>query len=512
MFLHSANVRRNLRRNNMNTKFCAKPDGKLHYPHTILTGFAFLASSIAWAIYDPFVTKILNRLLQASPTITHWSSVLSEKLPFLVKFSATQGDDVAALGLVPLFIGIIMTFDNIFGVIFQPTFGKISDRTHSKMGKRKPYIVFGAPASALFFALIPVIAIKTGSLPLTMVCIILYVFIMSLWRAPCVALMPDLCPNELRSEGNAIINLVGGVGSVVGMVAGTIVTAVYCLVTGIDKKSDAFDELNTFPYVFLLGAVVMIICTLVVYFTVKEPDSRLKAVSEAAQAADEAAKAKAEKEAAKAEKEALKAEKLSGAERKSLIFMMGCLFFLFCGTNAVTTFFALFADEILHKTASEATLMATALGAAVAVGAIPAGWLGKHLGRKKTIILGLIIYLAAFGSYIFAQDILHSVPLMNVLIWVALIVGGFGQIFITVNTLPLVLEIGGINKVGVHRLLLHRYVFGADCNSHRIRYRCDDYKYVQDSVLLLPRLLHSFPALHPCRKARRSTDHLRRDD
>lgn len=445
----------------MNKYFCAKEDGKLHYPHTILTGFAFLASSIAWAIYDPFVTKILNRLLADSPTVTHWSNVLSEKFDFLVRFSETQGDDVAKLGLVPLFIGIIMTFDNIFGVIFQPTFGKLSDRTHTKMGKRKPYIVFGAPVSAVFFSLIPIIAIYTKSLPLTMVCIILFVFIMSLWRAPCVALMPDLCPNALRSEGNAIINLVGGVGSVVGMVAGTIVTVIYCAVTGIDKESAAFDELNTFPYVFLLGAAVMIICTLVVNFTVKEPSSALRAVAEANEQADAAAKAKAEKAAAKAEKAAMKAEKLSAGERKSLIFMLGSLFFLFCATNAVTTFFALFADEILHKTASEATLMATALGAAVAVGAIPAGWLGKKLGRKKTIILGLCIYLVAFGAYIFAQDILKSQSLMNILIWFALIVGGFGQIFITVNTLPLVLEIGGLDKVGTFTGYYYTATFSA---------------------------------------------------
>ena len=41
--------------------FCEK-NGKLHTWHTILTGFAFLTTSIAWAIYDPYITKILNRI------------------------------------------------------------------------------------------------------------------------------------------------------------------------------------------------------------------------------------------------------------------------------------------------------------------------------------------------------------------------------------------------------------------------------------------------------------------
>ena len=61
-----------------NRYFCAKENGKLNYPHTILTGFGFLASSSAWAIYDPYITKILNRLLTSSATITSWSTKLNE--------------------------------------------------------------------------------------------------------------------------------------------------------------------------------------------------------------------------------------------------------------------------------------------------------------------------------------------------------------------------------------------------------------------------------------------------
>lgn len=276
-----------------------------------------------------------------------------------------------------------MTFDNIFGVIFQPTFGKLSDNTHSRFGKRRPYVIFGAPISAILFAIIPIVAIKVGSLPLTMFFIILFVFVMSLWRAPVVALMPDLTPSDIRSEGNAVINLMGGIGGALGLFAGTIVTAIYCASTGISSKSPEFNELNTFPYVFLLGAAVMVIGMLIILFFVKEPDSRIKIKGEMNQAADAEARRKAEKEAAKAEKEARKKEKLTSGERRSLIFMLMGLFFLFCGTNAISTFFALFADEILHKTAAQATIMTTAFAAASAVAAIPAGWLGKKFGRKR---------------------------------------------------------------------------------------------------------------------------------
>ncbi len=440
--------------------FCAKENGKLHYPHTILTGFGFLASSIAWAIYDPYITKILNWLLGSSSVINSWSTKLNEAFPKLAEFAAANGNDVNAIGggitLVPLFIGIIMTFDNIFGVIFQPTFGKLSDNTHSRFGKRRPYVIYGAPVSAVLFAIIPLIALRVGSLPLTMLFIILFVFVMSLWRAPVVALMPDLTPNNLRSEGNAVINLMGGLGSAIGLFAGTIVTAVYCMVKGVDSKSETFNELDTFPYVFLLGAVIMIIGMLVVLFFVKEPDSRIKLQGEINKAAEEEAKRKAEK----AEKEARKAEKLTPDKRKSLIFMLLGLFFLFCGTNAVTTFFALFADEILGKTAAQATIMTTAFAAASAVAAIPAGTLGKKLGRKKTILLGLAIFIVAFGAYLVAQ-INNVASLTGILIWVALIVGGAANMFITVNTLPLVLEIGGVDKVGTFTGYYYTATFSA---------------------------------------------------
>ena len=551
--------------------FCEK-NGKLNVKNTILTGFGFLAASIAWAIYDPYITKILNHLLSDSAWVTSLSAKLNESVPFLARLAAAQGENVNLAGggitLVPLFIGIIMTFDNIFGVIFQPTFGKLSDRCHSKLGKRRPFIVFGAPVCAVLFALIPLFALK-GSLPLTMTFIILFVFVMSLWRAPVVALMPDLTPPELRSEGNAIINLMGGLGGLIGMIAGTAVTLVYTAVTGVSINSS--NEERIFPYVFLTGSVVMLIGMLVVLFKVKEPDSSLKAVAEQNMAMDEKARAAAEKQARKEEKAQRKAQKLSKGERKSLVFMLMGLFFLFCGTNAITTFFALFAAEILHFATSQATILMAIFAVCSAAAAIPAGKMGKNFGRKKTILAGLSIFIVAFvvffaifnvmiakdgfslnsfnttnKAYIAVTDELNDyndannlkgddvlkidgyisylngensaeaekykafddsltekgfsfdaivkianeqlglsltaadrgqalsavssalnkiISIMKVLIFPVLILGGAANMFITVNTLPLVLEIGGIEKVGTFTGYYYTATFSAQIAS-----------------------------------------------
>ncbi|MBR2414176.1 MAG: MFS transporter [Clostridia bacterium] len=555
---------------------------KLNYKKTILTGFGFLATSIAWAIYDPYITKILNRLLTESATVTKMSDYLVEKLPILADLAAAQGEDVVLAGggftLVPLFIGIIMTFDNIFGVIFQPTFGRLSDECHSRLGKRRPFIVAGAPISALFFFLVPVVYLATKSLPLTMICIILFVFTMSLWRAPVVALMPDLTPPALRSEGNAVINLMGGIGSAVGMVAGTIGIALCGLLGGISKEALAADETLSFPYVFAIGSLVMIAGMLVLLFCVKEPDSRIKLQGEANAYADAKARKAAEKEAKKAEKAARKAVKLSKGERKSLLFMLGTLFFLFCGANAITTFFSLFAQEILHKPTAEATILMLIFAVMSGAAALPAGKMGKKLGRKKTIVVGLSVFLVAFvvffgvfvallggkglsinkyvnvnNSYIAVEEKINEynadlsdaakadgidlpegstlsvdgyiafltdgseadkymdfelflgeestaisnavvtaavnilelgeginfgealaavkeavsdvTSILGILIYPVLILGGAANMFITVNTLPLVLEIGGVDKVGTFTGYYYTATFSAQIAS-----------------------------------------------
>lgn len=562
---------------------------KLNVMRTVLTGFGFLATSIAWAIYDPYITKILNKILSESDFVTNLSNSLAKAIPWIGEFAQAQGQStISATGgfsLVPLFIGIIMTFDNIFGVIFQPTFGKLSDNCHSKLGKRRPFIVGCAPISALLFTLIPIVALNTKGamqLPLTMITVILFVFSMSLWRAPVVALMPDLTPPHLRSEGNAIINLMGGLGSAVGMVAGTIGIALCTLFAGYSKAEIKADETVSFPYVFIVGSLVMIIGMLVLLFFVKEEDTSIRIKGEGNEYADHKALKKAQKAEAKKKKAELKAMKLTKGERKSLVFMLGTLFFLFCASNAITTFFSLFAQEILHMITSEATFIMLIFAVCSGAAAIPAGKMGKIFGRKKTIIAGLSVFLAAFivffgvfvgmlgsknlsinnyvavnnayiaideninsynasisekaqaegralsedevlsiegflsyknneemkqevkdayvtyeahltetlGEGIFAQitDVANTVlelgtesfeqalaaivetvdsvtAILRVLIYPVLILGGAANMFITVNTLPLVLEIGGIEKVGTFTGYYYTATFSAQIAS-----------------------------------------------
>ena len=67
---------------------------KLNYGKTILIGFAFMASSIAWGVYDPYVTTLLNKILGNSDMIAHWSASLVERFPKLLEFMQAQGENV----------------------------------------------------------------------------------------------------------------------------------------------------------------------------------------------------------------------------------------------------------------------------------------------------------------------------------------------------------------------------------------------------------------------------------
>ncbi len=49
-----------------------------------------------------------------------------------------------------------MALDNILALILLPVFGALSDKTNTKIGKRKPYIIIGTIVAAVFFTFVSV--------------------------------------------------------------------------------------------------------------------------------------------------------------------------------------------------------------------------------------------------------------------------------------------------------------------------------------------------------------------
>jgi len=341
-------------------------ENKLNVKKTLLLSFGFFASSIAWSLYNSFVPQILEGFIKSTALI-----------------------------------GFIMTFDNIFGTIFQPLFGKLSDKTHTRFGRRMPYIFIGLPICAVAFTLIP----HMGSLWSLMAVLIVFTFVMSAWRSPVVALMPDITPGPLRSQANGIVNLMGGIGSLIAFFAGGILF-----------------RAGGFPLPFLMSAVMMLLALAVLALFVREP--RQAYIDN-----------EPEKENKKAD-----IKQLTKDEKKSLLLILFGVFFWFTGYNAVETFFTLYATNTLGMDAGGASMTLSIFSLTFLAFAVPAGYIAVKTGRRNAILIGLSGLIILFLPMVFLANV-----------WVTracLFLGGFFWAMVNINSLPMVVQLSGEEKVG----------------------------------------------------------------
>lgn len=155
-------------------------DLRLNYKRTFFIGLAFLSISAFWQLYDNIVPLILKETFHMGETQT----------------------------------GMIMAADNVLALFLLPLFGALSDKTNSKFGKRTPFIVCGTIVSVIFMLFIPV-ADQQKNIILFIISLGIVLLAMGSYRSPAVALMPDLTPKPLRSQANAVINLMGAVGGII---------------------------------------------------------------------------------------------------------------------------------------------------------------------------------------------------------------------------------------------------------------------------------------------------------
>jgi Na+/melibiose symporter-like transporter len=254
---------------------------KLEWKRIFIIGLAFFSVSIAWGVYNSYVPVFLDRLIAQSTLV-----------------------------------GFIMTFDNIAGLIFQPFFGRKSDTTKTRLGRRIPYMVFGVPIAAVFLILIPLHTAGSTTviqITLLMAAVIGMNFFMSIYRAPAVALMPDATPSPLRSRANGVINFMGGFGAVAAFAVGG----------WLFKRGE--------PLPFVFAAVMMILALVALLLFYREPENPYSSDTEGSSK---------EKGAALFFRKQDKAPLYK--QNPSLIFMLLSIFFWFCGYNGVETFFTLF--------------------------------------------------------------------------------------------------------------------------------------------------------------------------
>jgi MFS family permease len=132
--------------------------------------------------------------------------------------------------------------------------------------------------------------------------------------------------------------------------------------------------------------------------------------------------------------------KLSKSEKKSLLLILASIALWYIGYNAITSKYSLYASRVLDMDYNTTLLLAQ--GAAI-VSYLPAGMVASKVGRRKTILAGVVMLTSAFAiaSFLRAGS---SVLLMNVLFCLA----GIGWATINVNSFPMVVEMCSGADVG----------------------------------------------------------------
>ena len=385
---------------------------KLNTKRTVLVGLAFLSISAFWQMYDNVVPLILANNFQLDESWT----------------------------------GLIMAADNILALFLLPLFGGLSDKCNSKIGRRMPFILSGTALAIILMNVLPRLAnsyfgAASGSLLLAFVITLgLLLIAMSTYRSPAVALMPDVTPKPLRSKGNAIINLMGAVGGLIYLGVAAVlysdanIEKLYTIghIPGEDGISVAVVNYST---LFAVVSGIMLLAITVLVITIKEPKL----------AAENRAYEQAHPEQILTTTESDGKEVLPKGVKRSLGFLLVSISLWFIGYNGVTTWFSTYISRVMGEGiggASTCLLVATA-GAIVSY--IPIGNLASKIGRRKTIMGGVILLATSFlAAYFVTVNATRITPPMYVLF----VTVGIAWAAINVNSLPMVVEMCKGSEVG----------------------------------------------------------------
>jgi len=351
---------------------------KFSYGRIFLLGFGFFGVSILNALYNSYVPIFLHDKFELPARI----------------------------------IGIFMALDNIAALFIQPSVGPWSDSVRTKIGRRMPFILIGAPVSAFAFGFIPV----AGILPLFVACTTSFFLAMAFWRTPVVALMPDITPSEKRSQANGIINFMGGIGGIIAFLAGS-----------------AMYKINpSLP--FWVGSGLVIFAALMVFLFIKEPEEfvqteRYNIIGSLMQVLKD--------------------------KDKSTLRLLSAIFFWFLGYTAIEAFFTLYAQNHLGIAEADGSRLLVHLSLFFVLFAIPSGFIGGKFGRRGTISVGIILLAASvFGISMTPvatlTNVLTKLPVLGEILGISifLMVAGIAWSLININSLPMVVDMTSIERIG----------------------------------------------------------------
>ena len=367
---------------------------KLNTKRTTLVGFAFLSICAFWQMYDNLIPKILTETFGIGESIS----------------------------------GVIMASDNVLALFLLPLFGGLSDKCTSKLGRRRPFILWGTLAAVALMMALPILTDSYYAAPAAwkVICFVialgLLLIAMGTYRSPAVALMPDVTPKPLRSKANAIINLMGAVGGIL-----------YLIITTFLYKTTGDTYVSYLPLFAIVGGI-MLLALAIVMLCVNEP----KLVAEQKKYED----AHPEDNLVEVTESG---EALPADVKKSLSFLLASIALWFIGYNGVTTWFSVYASNMWGMSLGQANTCLTIATAGAIVSYIPVGNVASKVGRRKTIRFGTLLLSGSFAvAFLYTMLVGSFSPVLYALF----ILVGVAWASINVNSLPMVVEMCKGSEVG----------------------------------------------------------------
>jgi Na+/melibiose symporter-like transporter len=340
----------------------------------------------------------------------------------------------------------MMALDNLAALILMPIFGRLSDKTRTKLGKRMPYILIGTFVCAVSFPFIPVFFHyhQIGGV-ITMMAIVVCFAMM--YRNPAVALMPDLTPKPLRSKANGIINIMGYLGGAFASVAGVVFVLSDYLGSTNSGWKNGTSNIWLIEAPFLIASVLMVISAVVLAFTVRENELEAKLAEEIAEG---------ERQAAVVDSVEHDDEKpMSKANLVMLLLILAAEFFWFMSDNGIGTFMLNYSTNFLGAKTSSNLIMVIIGGVGSVVGFSIGGFIAQKIGRKWTVVSGLLVTLISLIAWALFQNTMplgamdadgfRAFPWYLYLVWG---LKGFGMSLVHLNSFPMVVELCSKKKVG----------------------------------------------------------------
>lgn len=155
------------------------------------------------------------------------------------------------------------------GLIVQPIIGYYSDRTWTRLGRRRPYFLTGALLASMGLILMPNADMFTAFMPALWVgagMLMIMDASFNVAMEPFRALVADVLPSDQRTLGFSVQTVLIGIGAVIGSWLPYVLTNWF----GVSNETLPGEVPLNLTLSFIIGAAVLIISILVTVFTTKE--------------------------------------------------------------------------------------------------------------------------------------------------------------------------------------------------------------------------------------------------